>query len=267
MTRRKLIILSAIITAVAVATTYAFNTELECISYTVQTDKVFKPVKLAFLSDVHSSYYGYDMGELVNAVKRFDPDAVIFGGDLFNKHRGEGYSMTLVKRLTALYPCIYSIGNHETYGEPGEERLIKQDMRDLGVTVLDGGYVDIGNIRISGIDGAAYTNQVEACEKELSPDMFNVLINHYPEEFPVLSGRGFDLILSGHAHGGQWRFPPLLNGVYASGQGIFPKYTAGEYYMNGTEMIVSKGLERRLRELFAPRIFNRPELTLITVGQ
>ncbi len=99
-------------------------------------------------------------------------------------------------------------------------------------------------------------------------DGFKILLSHHPEYYPAyIKNTDIQLILSGHAHGGQWRFPPLLNGVYASGQGIFPKYTAGEYYMNGTEMVVSKGLERRLRELFAPRIFNRPELTLITVGQ
>ena len=71
----------------------------------------------------------------------------------------------------------------------------------------------------------------------------------------------FDLILSGHAHGGQWRIPGILNGLYAPDQGLFPAYAGGRYEMNGATFIVSRGLARE--STLAPRVFNRPELIVI----
>ncbi len=71
------------------------------------------------------------------------------------------------------------------------------------------------------------------------------------------------MVLSGHAHGGQWRIPFLLNGLYAPNQGLFPKYAGGRYdYENGT-LIVSRGLARESTPM--PRIFNRPELVIVDI--
>ena len=82
-----------------------------------------------------------------------------------------------------------------------------------------------------------------------------------PELFDIYTKYGFDLVLCGHAHGGQWRIPFILNGVYAPNQGIFPQYAGGRYEKDGTVMIVSRGLARETT--YVPRIFNRPELVII----
>ena len=71
----------------------------------------------------------------------------------------------------------------------------------------------------------------------------------------------FDLVLCGHAHGGQVRIPGLVNGLYAPGQGIFPKYAGGAYKLDKGSMIVSRGLAKSN----LPRVFNRPELVVITL--
>ena len=68
-------------------------------------------------------------------------------------------------------------------------------------------------------------------------------------------------MLCGHAHGGQWRLPGLINGIYAPNQGFLPKYAGGQYQENDTTMIVSRGLARESTRI--PRIFNRPELVII----
>ena len=79
--------------------------------------------------------------------------------------------------------------------------------------------------------------------------------------------KDFDLILSGHAHGGQWRLPKILDqGLYAPEQGIFPKYTTGMYQYGDTVHIISRGLARPMRMIFIPRIFNRPELSIIDIN-
>ena len=268
MTRRKFIILSSIISAFLIALPFACNEQLREVNYTFSTDKVTSPVKLAFVSDLHNTVYGREMSELISAIDKFCPDAVIFGGDLFDRHWGEPNSVLLVKKLVARYPCLYSLGNHEF--NHGDGDLIKLEMSKLGVTVLDGTYKDISangsSVRILGIDGIEYKYELRAAESDISHDLPNILVNHYPEDFPALRDKGFDLILAGHAHGGQWRLPPLINGVFSPGEGFFPKYAGGVYTENGTTMYVSRGLERSLRDILFPRIFNRPELLLITIS-
>ena len=266
MTRRKFVILSALISAVVIALPFVCNETLQETYYTVRSEKVSSPMKIAFISDLHSSFYGKDMCELEDSVDAFSPDIVVFGGDLFDKVWGEENSVTLVKKLVAKYDCYYSVGNHEIRTGYDPLKLVKSEMRNAGVTVLDGQYTDIGDIRLSGIDGWIYADQLDPCIASISPDKFNILIDHFPEEFPRLSKEGFDLILSGHAHGGQIRLPLILpNGLYSPGEGLFPKYTGGEYFMDGSEMIVSRGLFRKMLDLIAPRVFNRPEVVYITV--
>ena len=94
-------------------------------------------------------------------------------------------------------------------------------------------------------------------------ESFNILLIHRPENFEHYADLGFDLVLAGHAHGGQWRIPGLLNGLYCPGEGLFPKYAGGLYQIDGTTMIVSRGLAKESN--FVPRIFNRPELVIIDI--
>jgi len=89
-----------------------------------------------------------------------------------------------------------------------------------------------------------------------------LLLSHRPEEFALYRELGFDAAFSGHAHGGQWRIPLLLNGLYAPHQGFFPKHAGGVYTYAHTDAagkfthIVSRGLSKKRMV----RIFNRPEL-------
>ena len=81
----------------------------------------------------------------------------------------------------------------------------------------------------------------------MDKETYTILLTHRPELIDVYSQYDFDLVLSGHAHGGQWRIPGILNGLYAPNQGIFPAYAGGLYEQNGTIMIVSRGLARERR--------------------
>lgn len=268
MTRKKFIIVSSILSALLIALPFACNETLKEVYFSFPTDKVASPVRLAFISDLHNTYYGRGMSELIAAVDGFSPDAVIFGGDLFDKYWGEPNSVTLVKSLVSRYPCLYALGNHE-FNHFDDER-IKREMAALGVTILDGAYRDItangSTVRIIGLDDLERKYEFEAAQEALSPTLPNILVYHYPEDFPSLRDKGFDLILAGHAHGGQWRFPPFNNGVFTPGEGFFPTYTGGLYTEHGTRMLVSRGLQRSPRDILFPRIFNRPELVLITVA-
>ena len=87
------------------------------------------------------------------------------------------------------------------------------------------------------------------------------MLSHHPEKIALYAACGFDLVFSGHAHGGQVRLP-FIGGLFAPGQGIFPKYTSGLYKVGETSIVVSRGLGN---SLFPLRVFNRPELVLVTL--
>lgn len=257
-----------VIAAVAVAIPFVNSCSLQKTYYNLKNEKADGEVKIAFLSDVHSSAYGNRMSELVEAVDEFAPEVVVFGGDLFDEVHTTTNSAVLVEKLVAKYPCYYSVGNHEY--DRGDARDIKNMMKDMGVTVLEGSYSDITingtELRFMGIDGFAHTNHLDSVKSAVSDERVNILLNHYPEEFPYLNDYGFDYILSGHAHGGQVRIPFLDFGVYAPGQGLLPKYTGGLYEENGTVMVLSRGLYRNLSCVIIPRVFNRPEAVFITIS-
>ncbi len=235
------------------------------VRYEVETEKLTAPVKIAFLSDVHNSFYGNGQSELVRKIDEFGADLVMLGGDLFDEHNGEENSWALIDALAAEYPCFYAIGNHEL--RTGKAEYYKEELARRGVTVLAGESrlitVNGQTLRVCGAEGRS-DGTLEAAQKELD-GAYSVLLYHYPEDFPTTSKLGFDLILSGHAHGGQWRIPGLLNGLYSPGEGLFPKYAGGRYDFDGGSMLVSRGLYRNLSCVFIPRIFNNPELLLITL--
>lgn len=252
------------ITAAIVLIAIACNPLLKTVDYSVDAGEG-EAVKIAFLSDFHGSLYGNGQREIINEIKNAETDIVVFGGDLFDEKHSDENSWTIVDALAGEYTCFYAIGNHEI--KTGKADYYKEEMARRGVTVLSG---DSKTIEINGrkirFFGADNISQALKQKEECKDSEYNVLIYHYPAEFPKLSG-SFDLILSGHAHGGQWRFPPFINGLYSPEEGLFPKYAGGRYDENGSVMIVSRGLYRHLSNFILPRIFNRPELVFITLKE
>ena len=110
------------------------------------------------------------------------------------------------------------------------------------------------------IDGS-FREQPRQAAAQAEGARYTILLTHRPEQPELYTLLGFDLVLAGHAHGGQWRIPGVLNGLYAPDQGLFPRYAGGRYELDGTVMIVSRGLARESTRV--PRFYNRPELVMI----
>ena len=111
------------------------------------------------------------------------------------------------------------------------------------------------------LSGAPDTEeQLRQALEDVDSADFTVLLAHRPELLAKYAQFPLDLVVSGHAHGGQVRIPGVLNGLYAPNQGWFPKLAGGAYTQDGTTLIVSRGLAVRTR---LPRIFNRPEVVLV----
>lgn len=260
-----------VLTILVILTLIALDERLILRTYTVASPKLTAEVRLAVVTDFHSSDNADDVVAMVASCA---PDAVLMVGDMFDDdiaNRPTERTLSLMRQLSAQYPCYYVSGNHEAW--TGEMDALYQQTEEAGVTVLrmSSGVLTVRGQRIAlcGIpdpyemvfSGAPDTEEQlrQAMENVDSAD-FTVLLAHRPELLAKYAQFPLDLVVSGHAHGGQVRIPGVLNGLYAPNQGWFPKLAGGAYTQDGTTLIVSRGLAVRTR---LPRIFNRPEVVLV----
>lgn len=263
-------ILPALAILVALAL-IALDERLILRTYTVVSPKLTAEVRLAVVTDFHSSDNADDVAAMTASCA---PDAVLMVGDMFDddtQNRPTERTLSLMRQLSALYPCYYVSGNHEAW--TGEMDALYQQTEEAGVTVLrmSSGVLTVRGQRIAlcGIpdpyemvfSGAPDTEeQLRQALEDVDSADFTVLLAHRPELLAKYAQFPLDLVVSGHAHGGQVRIPGGLNGLYAPNQGWFPKLAGGAYTQDGTTLIVSRGLAVRTR---LPRIFNRPEVVLV----
>ncbi len=263
-------ILPALAILVALAL-IALDERLILRTYTVVSPKLTAEVRLAVVTDFHSSDNADDVAAMTASCA---PDAVLMVGDMFDDdtaNRPTERTLSLMRQLSALYPCYYVSGNHEAW--TGEMDALYQQTEEAGVTVLrmSSGVLTVRGQRIAlcGIpdpyemvfSGAPDTEeQLRQALEDVDSADFTVLLAHRPELLAKYAQFPLDLVVSGHAHGGQVRIPGVLNGLYAPNQGWFPKLAGGAYTQDGMTLIVSRGLAVRTR---LPRIFNRPEVVLV----
>lgn len=257
----KIIAAAATVYAVLAAASFPLRT----VNYTVYTNEITESLRIAQISDLHDCAYGKDMKNLINAIDEQSPDMIVLTGDIYDDISDNENTAVFLKNIAGKYPCFYVAGNHEFRTPLWTE--FKQEAESFGVNVLEGEDVRFGEITVCGAaksaDGrTAWSDCVEKCAE--NAEGYSVLLYHFPEDIEYCrSFEKFGLILCGHAHGGQWRIPGLLNGLYAPDQGLFPKYAGGRYDFPDCTMIVSRGLSR-VREGI-PRIFNNPELVIIDI--
>ncbi len=260
-----------VLAILVVLTLIALDERLILRTYTVVSPKLTAEVRLAVVTDFHSSDNADDVVAMVASCA---PDAVLLVGDLFDddtQNRPPERTLSLMRQLSAQYPCYYVSGNHEAW--TGEMDALYQQTEEAGVTVLrmSSGVLTVRGQRIAlcGIpdpyemvfSGAPDTEeQIRQALEDVDSADFTVLLAHRPELLAKYAQFPLDLVVSGHAHGGQVRIPGVLNGLYAPNQGWFPKLAGGAYTQDGTTLIVSRGLAVRTR---LPRIFNRPEVVLV----
>ena len=238
------------------------------------------PVRFAVITDLHSTKYGKNQKTLLRALRKEKPDAILFVGDIVDDKRPADSVKALLAAIGTEFPCYYTTGNHEFRTESIDK--VKDLFRDYGVTVLSGDAVRFSaggrEFLIAGIDdpegfsdsffgtecvGAGWYSQLAAVKSAAeNTDAYTILLSHRPDLTDFYKNSGFDLVLCGHAHGGQVRIPFLINGLYAPNQGFFPRYAGGMYTLDGdVTMIVSRGLCRNL----LPRVFNPPELVMVEI--
>nr|WP_122012253.1 metallophosphoesterase [Maliibacterium massiliense] len=249
---------------------YYGNNALQVTHHHLATGRA-RGVRLVHLSDLHEKSFGRDNVRLRALVAAQRPDLIVFTGDLVNRSsRHAARAAQLLIDLARIAPVYFVPGNHE-HGAGCLPALCRTLARG-GVHVLRNRMetLRVGESRVSllGLDGPdAYPARVARAFAALSSQRgLRIVLAHRPELFAHKKGahycqHDFDLMCSGHAHGGQVILP-FVGGVIAPGQGLFPQYCRGLYHKDGRSLLVSRGLGNHV---LVPRIFNRPEVGVLEI--
>lgn len=224
--------------------------------YTIR-EGIRDDICIAHVSDVHNSSLWKRTIDLLTEAR---PDAICITGDLVDSRlTNVEKALAFAAEAVKIAPCYYVTGNHELRLPATHYEQLILGLQALGVHVLQNETVDllIGQTRIA-LTGASWGSSLYLGQRDESADL-TLLLAHAPEEFESYAAAGFDLVLSGHAHGGQFRIP-LVGGLYSPGEGFFPEYDNGLYTSGNTQMIVSRGIGN---SVIPVRILNRPELIIL----
>ena len=240
--------------------------------------------RLALLTDFHNG----DHVPILRSLERRRPEIICLAGDVVydlwpaspDILAQERNILPLLRGCAAIAPAFLSLGNHECILSP--EDLSR--LGDTGVEVLDNRWTTWETYAIGGLSSHAVVDLRayqalhpgplpsprvregrDGWKTIRTPDTgwladapagYRILLCHHPEYYPLLPG-DIDLILCGHAHGGQWRI--FGHGVFAPGQGLWPRWTSG---VTEGRMVISRGLKNTTR---LPRICNPTEIVYLNL--
>ncbi len=239
---------------------------------------------IAQVSDLHNAQFGPENETLLKMLADAKPDEIVVTGDLIDSRKTDfDIAENFLRCAQEIAHVTYVTGNHEARIQTDFSQW-ESKIHGLNVSVLhnQSEIREINGVALQiiglddptfGTEEALYIQPEKWIEKTLDALLprkgqsqektVKILLAHRPEYIQVYEQFDVDLVLSGHAHGGQIRLP-FLGGVYAPGQGFFPEYDSGLYHgsdgNSDTAFVVSRGLGN---SLFPWRVNNRPELVVI----
>ncbi len=276
---KKMLIKICVLSVVIILTIWTAwsNTALMVNAVTISGSRIpaaFSGFRIAQVSDLHNAEFGENNEELLKLLSESGPDIIVITGDLIDAQRTDvGIAIRFAQESVRIAPTYYVTGNHEA-ASPQYDAL-KAGLEAAGVTVLEDEtvYLERGGetMALIGLADPDFTVKgdlfgevpamVSTKLRKLIDDEsgYTILLSHRPELFETYAACGVDLVLSGHAHGGQFRLP-FIGGLVAPNQGLFPKYDAGLYLNGSTNMVVSRGIGNSIIPF---RFNNRPEIVLV----
>lgn len=273
--KRKIIIAVILILTLLLTWIIWTNLAIKTTDITIENNKIpeeFNNFKIAQVSDLHNRKLG---DRLIKIIQNESPDIIVVTGDLVDSsHTDFDTAMEFIDSAMKIAPVYYVTGNHEAWLNNFED--LEKRLTDSRVYILDNkcqwltkgdAKINIAGVKdpdfiertsLDGIQGAIVT---ESLKPLLNNEYYNIVLSHRPELFEEYVNMQADLVLTGHAHGGQVRIP-FVGGLIAPNQGLFPHYTEGVYSKDNTDMVVSRGLGN---SVIPVRINNTPELFMITL--
>lgn len=274
---RTALYLWAVLLPVLFAWTIWGNTALVADTAVISNSRIpapFSGFRIAQISDLHNAEFGKDNETLLKLLSENQPDIIAITGDLVDSRRTDmDIALDFVKAAVQIAPVYYVTGNHEA--SLSQYDTLKTGIEAAGAVVLEDRSVQLDRggeaVTLMGLSDpnfamrAGILEDASALVSSKLKDLMNaangytILLSHRPELLSCYADCGVDLVLSGHAHGGQFRLP-LIGGLVAPNQGLFPPYDAGVFQDRSTDMVVSRGLGSSIIPL---RFNNRPEIVMV----
>ena len=227
------------------------------------------------ISDFHNTKSKNLTNDVIDEIKEQKPNIIVLTGDLIDSNKTDiEVAINFIKKVNNIAPIYYVSGNHEA--SISSYTKIKEQLTENKVIILDNKTevlkINESEINLIGIDDPrmayeSFVSDSEIIKGELDnakydDNKYTILLSHRPELFDTYVEKELDLVLVGHAHGGQIRIP-FIGGIVAPNQGLFPKYTSGIFEKSKTTMVVNRGIGNSILPF---RINNRPELVVITIN-
>lgn len=261
-------IILAVLAAVAVWGAL-WSRELEVQRLEVAIPRLPPPLeglRIVQVSDLHLPRQGLPVSSLLSHVRQARPDLIAITGDLVDKRSALDAAalQEVCQGLAALAPTYAVTGNHEWEG--GWVPAVKEAYARSGISLLDGRLAVLekegAQLQLLGLANAADFHSRDF--PGLRADAPRVLLAHHPERLQDYAAPAHvlrpNLVLCGHAHGGQVCIPGTRQGLYAPHQGVFPRYCSGLYRLRDVTMVVSRGLGNSKCPI---RLFDRIHLPVI----
>ncbi len=238
--------------------------KIDVTHYTLQSARIKTPVRMLVLSDLHNEYFGLNMEKLALLVLKEKPDLIVMPGDMVQEDDGKRNTFTLLKQLQGI-PMFYCTGNHEEKHRDVE--LVLKELREFGVQTLQNQSVLFQKgdtvLELAGIPCRKHEADYHAKDINalFTTDRYRILLSHRPHWVELYRKLDCQMVVSGHAHGGQWRMPGFKIPAAAPQQGVLPKYTQGMHVLDRTVLVISRGLVKQYHGI--PRLYNNPEIVLV----
>ena len=279
--KRNIILTTVLCVIILAAWTIWGNTALMVNTVIISSSRIpaaFSGFGIAQVSDLHNAEFGENNAKLLKLLSESKPDIIVITGDFIDaSHTDVGIALGFAQESVKIAPTYFVTGNHEA-SSPQYDTL-KSGLEAAGVIVLEDEAVSLErngeSIALMGLADPDFTvkgdmfGEVPAMVSTKLENLndgegggYTILLSHRPELFETYVGSGIDLVFAGHAHGGQFRLP-LIGGVVAPNQGLFPEYDAGLYTDGSTNMVVSRGIGNSIIPL---RFNNRPEIVLVELN-
>lgn len=280
----KIIVIIVLVIIIVITTEIIISYKcLTITNYQIRSDKIKENTRIVLLSDLHNNEFGKKNERLIRKITKQDPDLILLDGDIINEESKDiKIAIDLVKELNKIAPVYYALGNHELGYRKKQTADLLVKLERSGAKIVEKSYEDVnihGNkIRIGGLYEYAFRvdDKGKMSKKDMDPkirkfltefedsDAFKIMMSHRPDSF--IFGQAadtwkIDLVVSGHAHGGQVVLP-FLGGLYGADQGWFPKYVKGIHHFKTVKnMIITRGLGSDKERL--PRFHNIPEIVVV----
>ena len=243
------------------------NKHLVITTYTYESEKLGADLdgyRIVQISDLHNAEFGKENKKLLETIRSCSPDIIVITGDLVDSnHTNVERAVAFVKEAVKIAPVYYVTGNHEYWLDPSENEQMMQGILAAGAYDLDDEAVCIekgdSSFMLIGLDDQHLSDETLKNLRQEQKNELSIVLAHEPQYLQNYANAGADLVLTGHAHGGQIRLP-FVGGIVAPDQGFLPEYTSGKYNRADTEMIVSRGLGN---SIIPVRLFNYPEVVCV----